>query len=185
MKITRLETHDRYEHFTKQDFDIGKCCQDLIDKRPFGNNAFYIFAHTRTDEDGTTKRLIWQPRLSKPTAQTNSMLFKAYPGTDSIKVIWMIPAREMWDQYRSGNITESHIVSKSIESFKHLKQIEYLKSIGELPLDHFEYNELEEKEKDDLNDEQIDQIYRDLSLQAKHDKAMDKMYLKPETSEAF
>jgi hypothetical protein len=127
---------------------------------PFGNIPFYIFAHTRTDEDGVTKRLIWQPRLSKPEAQTNSMLFKAYPGTDNIKVIWMIPAREMWDQYITGNVTESNIVQNSIRDFR------------------FHKLDLEMKEKDDLTDEQIEQIYRDLSLQAKHKKAMDNLYLK-------
>jgi hypothetical protein len=69
MKLDRLDVHDRYEHFTKQDFDIGECCQDLINKRPFGDYPFYIFAHTRTDDDGVTKRLIWQPRLTKPKAR--------------------------------------------------------------------------------------------------------------------
>ncbi len=57
MKINRLDAHDRYEHLTKQSFDIGECCQDLIDKRPFGDHDFYIFAHARTDDDGFTKRL--------------------------------------------------------------------------------------------------------------------------------
>ena len=66
MKLNRLETHDRYQHLTKQSFDIAECCQDLINQRPFGDHPFYIFAHPRTEEDGVTKRLIWQPRLTKP-----------------------------------------------------------------------------------------------------------------------
>lgn len=103
MKLNRLETHDRFEHFTRQSFDIAQTCQDIIDKRPFGDYSFYIFAHKRVIgederiamynedlrmslldpnyirmfqrlEDVPTARLIWQPRLTKPKAQSNSML---------------------------------------------------------------------------------------------------------------
>lgn len=152
MKIDRLDAHDRFLDFTKKDFDIGACCQDLINQRPFGNHAFYIFAHTRTEEDGVTKRLIWQPRLTRPKPQTNSMLFKAYPGTDKIKIIWMIPAREMWKQYQKGYMTESKIISESIDAFENDRQ------------------KLEHPEDDDLSDEKIDEIYRELSLEAKKNK---------------
>lgn len=152
MKLNRLETHDRYEHFTKQSFNISECCQNLINQRPFGNHPFYIFAHARTDDDGVTKRLIWQPRLTKPKAQTNSMLFKAYPGTDTIKVIWMIPARELWDQYTKGKMLENKTVCDSIHAFQ------------------FNRETLEEREKDDLDDFLIDQIYRDLAAQAQTQK---------------
>ena len=149
MKLNRLETHDRYQYFTKQSFNIAECCQNLIDQRPFGNIPFYIFAHSRTDDDGVTKRLIWQPRLTKPKAQTNSMLFKAYPGTDNVKIIWMIPARELWKQYQIGNITQNKTVLDSIHAFQHKRE------------------ELEAKESDDLTDEQIDSIYRNIAMNAK------------------
>lgn len=152
MKINRLDAHDRFEYFTKQSFDIAECCQDLINKRPFGDHPFYIFAHARTLEDGVTKTLIWQPRLTKPKSQTNSMLFKAYPGTDVIKVIWMIPARELWEQYTKGKMTENKTISESIEMFKTNR------------------NKLEEKEPDDLSDEQIDQIYKEIATHAKQAK---------------
>jgi hypothetical protein len=166
MKINRSDAHDRFEHFTKQSFDIGECCQDLIDKRPFGDHPFYIFAHTRTvgmDEklklimsgqyqafsEVPEKTIIWQPRLTKPQAQSNSMLFKAYPGTDLIKVIWMIPAPELWDQYTKGKMTQNKTVCESIEAYKTNKKM------------------LEEKEDDDMSDAQIDAIYRELSANAK------------------
>lgn len=145
MKVNVLEAHDRYLHFTKQSFSIGECCQNLIDQKPFGNSPFYIFAHARTEEDGVTKRLIWQPRLTKPKAQTNSMLFKAYPGSDEIKIIWMIPAREMWTQYDEGLVCSNKIVSQSIRDFMYKRK------------------ELEEKEKDDLDDQQIDYIYQEIA----------------------
>lgn len=152
MIINPLDAHDRFDHFTKQSFDIAECCQDLINKRPFGDLPFYIFAHTRTDEDGSTKRLIWQPRLTKPKAQTNSMLFKAYPGTDMIKVLWMIPAREMWDQYTKGKLTQNKTVCESINDFENNRA------------------KLEQKEEDDLSDEKINQIYKEISFAARSAK---------------
>lgn len=148
MKINPLDAHDRYQHFTKQQFDINECCQDLVNKRPFGDYPFYIFAHARTEDDGVTKRLIWQPRLTKPKAQTNSMLFKAYPGKDIIKVIWMIPDRCMWDQYQKGKLTESKIIAESIHDFQNNR------------------SKLEAKEEDDLDDQIIDQIYKEISRNA-------------------
>lgn len=149
MKINRLDAHDRLQHFTSQSFDIGKCCQDLINQMPFGDHAFYIFAHPRTLDDGVTKTMVWQPRLTKPRAQENSMLFKVYPGTDTIKVIWMIPARELWDNFKKGKLTENKTISESIQAFNHQRA------------------KLEAKEEDDLSDFQIDQIYREISLVAK------------------
>jgi len=149
MKLNRLETHDRLLHYKKNDFDIGICCQDLINKRPFGDYPFYIFAHVRTDDDGIKKRLIWQPRLTKPKAQTNSMLFKAFPGSDNIRICWMIPAPEMWAQYKKGNITEDEITSWSIEQYKNNR------------------TQLEMKEPDDLEDWQIDDIYTEISKSIK------------------
>ena len=159
MKVNILDAHDRYEHLIKQNFDIAECCQDLINQRPFGDHPFYIFAHSRTDDDGVTKRLIWQPRLTKPKAQTNSMLFKAYPGTDVIKVIWMIPIREMWDNYEKGKLTQNQTVAESIWNFK------------------FDRDALEAKESEDLSDEQIDKVYKEIHQEAvkKHvQKVIDK-----------
>lgn len=149
MKLNLLDVHDRFQYFTKQSFDISACCQDLINQRPFGNYAFYIFAHARTDDDGVTKRLIWQPRLTKPKAQTNSMLFKAYPGSDIIKVIWMIPDRALWQEYKKGNITENQTVAESIYAFENDRE------------------KLEAKESDDLSDERICEIYTEISRSAK------------------
>ena len=148
MKLNILDAHDRYQYFTKQSFNIAECCQDIIKKQPFGNVPFYIFAHARTEDDGVNKRLIWQPRLTKPKAQTNSMLFKVSPGSDEVKVIWMIPARELWGQYGKGLVTENKTVTESIDNFKNHRE------------------KLEAKEPDDLQDYQVDDIYRQLSQEA-------------------
>ncbi|SRR6266404_1063791 len=153
MRINLLDAHDRFQHFKKQDFDISECCQDMINQRPFGDHPFYIFAHARTDDDGTTKRLIWQPRLTKPKAQTNSMLFKAYPGTDIVKIIWMIPARELWAQYEKDKLTENELIYHSIHEFQNNREF------------------LERKEDDDLSDDAVDAIYREISRQGKFMKS--------------
>jgi hypothetical protein len=153
MKIDRLETHDRLEQFQKQSLDISECCKDLVDKRPFGLQPFYIFAHARTEDNGVDKRLIWQPRLTKPKAQTNSMLFKGYPGSDMIKVYWMIPDRLMWEQYGKGMISESQTVIESIYQFEN------------------EREKLEAPDEDDLSDEEVDKIYLSLGQQFRFEKA--------------
>jgi hypothetical protein len=160
MKITTLDAYDRYKHFTSQSFDISECCQNLIDQRPFGENSFYIFAHTRTDDDGISKRLIWQPRLTKPKSQTNSMLFKWICGTDNIRICWLIPAREMWTQYKKGNVTGHDLTLWSIDQFENHRI------------------ELEAPEPDDLSDAQINQIYRDVCNEARRKKRQEATRLK-------
>lgn len=156
MKVDILDAYDRYKVLVKQDtaqnIDIAKCCQNLIDQRPFGDHSFYIFAHTRTDDDGVTKRLIWQPRLTKPKAESNSMLFRVYPGSDEIKIYWMIPARELWGQFNKGNLTQSQIVVESIYDYQHHRQ------------------KLDKKEEEDLDDATIDQIYREISIEGRRKK---------------
>jgi len=154
MKINPLDAHDRLLHFTKQQFDIAECCQNLLDQRPFGHHPFYIFAHTRTHDDGVRKRLIWQPRLTKPKAQSNSMLFKAYPTTDNIKVIWMIPDRALWKQFQKNFLTENKTICDSIQEFVYNRK------------------KLEAPEPDDLNDAQIDSIYKEIAIAAKRKKSM-------------
>ncbi len=135
MKLNILETHDRLLQFNKQKDEISMCCQEIINRRPFGDRSFYIFAHKREigmDEKFSlflsgkyesidrvpSARILWQPRLTKPKAQTNSMLFKAYPGSDEVKIIWIIPERELWDQYKKGLMTQSEIVIESIDKFE-------------------------------------------------------------------
>lgn len=145
MKIDVLDAHDRYQELKKEGRTISECCQDLINQEPFGKVPFYIFAHARTEDDGISKRIIWQPRLTKPKSQTNSMLFKGYPGTDTIKIIWMLPAREMWAQYEKGKVTENDVVMSSISEFQSNRE------------------ELEKREEDDLSDQEIDDIYKQIA----------------------
>lgn len=127
MKIDRLETHDRLEHFKKDQNDsilegFNTCLRQnplsiaLQERSPY----VYIFAHPRTRPDGV-KVMYWQPRLSKPKFETNSYLFRVKSFSDECEVIWMLPAKELWGQYEKGNVTESEMVVWSIDQYKHNK----------------------------------------------------------------
>ncbi len=125
MKLNRLETHDRYQHFIKdQSLNIFQGAEDCLksnelslaiqEKSPY----VYLFAHPRTADNGVSKVMYWQPRLSVPEAQENSYLFRAISKTDNIEVCWLLPPKATWSQFRKGNVTESDIVSWSINMYK-------------------------------------------------------------------
>lgn len=126
MKINRLETHDRLLHFKKdQSLNIFQGAEDCLkintlslaiqEKSPY----VYLYAHPRTADDGVTKRMLWQPRLSKPTPEPNSYLFRAKSKTDLIEFCWIIPPKEMWDQYKEGNVTHNPDVLWSINQYRY------------------------------------------------------------------
>ncbi len=157
-KLDRLETHDRYKEFTKDQFGISEECQKIIDKRPFGSYPFYIFAHSRTIDEVErfqyflntglnwekipSKRIIWQPRLTKPDPQENSMCFRVSPGSDNVEIVWVIPDKNMWDQYEKGKITENNIIKESIDKFKN------------------RINDLKAPHNQDLSDERAREVYK-------------------------
>lgn len=132
MKLSRLETHDRLEYFIKDQQNLiaegAAACLNinpdslaLQEESPY----VYIFAHARTADDGLKKRMLWQPRLSKPEAQENSYLFRATSKTDILEICWTIPPRELWKQYKKGNVTENEYVIWSIDQFlNNKKQLE-------------------------------------------------------------
>ena len=160
MKLNRLETHDRLEHFKKdQEVNIFEGAEDcmksnslslaLQDKSPY----IYIFAHPRT-HDGVNKKMFWQPRLTKPTPQTNSYLFRAVSNTDEIEVCWLLPPIEIWPQYKRGNLTEHELVLWSINQFQ------------------FNREKMAEPEHDDLRYEKVQDIYRKVCAELKNEKIM-------------
>jgi hypothetical protein len=159
----------------QQALDIGSMCQNIINQRPFGDVPFYIFAHKReiglderikifekdltnfltnpnhiqkygTLQNVPTHRLLWQPRLSKPKAETNSMLFKVKPGSDEVRIVWMIPQEELFGQYSKDKMTGNQVVAESIDDYLHNKK------------------KLEAKEKDDVSEEVAKAIYKEIAL---------------------
>lgn len=130
MKLNVLEAHDRLKYLIKdQSSNIFQGAEDCLKKNPLSlaiqekSPYVYIFAHPRTADDGVNKRLLWQPRLSIPEAQTNSYLFRAISNTDMIEVVWMLPPKELWKQYENGKVTESNWALWSINQFKSDKKV--------------------------------------------------------------
>lgn len=151
MKLNRLETHDRLLHLKKeQEANVFQGAEDCLKKNPLSlalqdkSHYIYMYAHPRTSDDGVTKRMIWQPRLTKPLPQTNSYLFRAVSKTDEIEVCWLLPPRELWNQYRQGNITEDNTVLWSINEFETNRK------------------QMSKAAHDDLTDEKIKIIYKQI-----------------------
>lgn len=165
MKLNRLETHDRLEYLIEdQSKIIAQGAEDCLKRNELSlmiqSRApyVYLFAHPRTHEDGTTKRLIWQPRLTKPEAQTNSYLFRAISHSDIIEVCWILPPRELWDQFIKGNVVYSSDVEWSINMFRHKKQ------------------ELEKPYSDDVSENQFKQIMTDIAADLEQQARINKIY---------
>lgn len=125
MKINRLETHDRLLEFKKdQSNTISQGVEDCLKKNPDSLSLqqkspyIYIFAHPRTADDGVTKRMLWQPRLTRPQPQDNSYLFRAKSNSDLLEICWLLPPKELWDQYKKGNVTENNDILWSINQYR-------------------------------------------------------------------
>ncbi len=150
---------------------IAQGCEDCLKRNPLSLAIqarcpyIYIFAHPRTHEDGVTKRLIWQPRLTKPRAETNSYLFRAVSNSDLVEVCWMIPPIEMWKQYQQGNVTQSADVIYSINMFQFNKET------------------LEHPFQDDVSEDAFKAIMLDIAREMEEQIRIDKMYKKDTPTE--
>ena len=166
MKLNRLETHDRLLHF-KQDQaqNIFQGAEDCLKRNSLSlalqerSPYVYIFAHPRTHDDGVTKVMYWQPRLTKPEAQTNSYLFRAISHSDIMQICWLIPPTELWPQYEKGKVTQHETVIWSIDQFRTNKK------------------NLEQKDPEDLPEERIKNIYQHIHIKNERTKLMDNLYL--------
>lgn len=165
MKINRLEAHDRLKHLIKdQSLNISQGAHDCLTKNELSlalqdrSPYVYIFAHPRTADDGVTKVMYWQPRLSKPEAQTNSYLFKAKSKTDILEICWLLPPKEMWDQYNKKKVTESEWVLWSIDQFKNNRK------------------NLETPDPEDLDEKRFKLIYEEIKNSKSKKKLIDNLY---------
>lgn len=167
MKLDIFESHDRYKHVMQdQSINLSQGAEDCLKKNSLSlalqshSPYVYLWAHPRTNDDGFTKRMLWQPRLGKPKAQTNSYLFRAQSNTDIVEVCWLLPPREMWPAYKKGNVTESELVNWSIEMFQNKRE------------------ELEKPYPDDYSEEQIKAIYLAIGSAMDEENRMKKLYPK-------
>jgi len=171
MKIERLDAHDRLDHLKKDQSNvITQGCEDCLKTNPDSLmlqercHYIYIFAHPRTADDGVNKRMLWQPRLNKPKAQTNSYLFRATSKTHEIEICWMIPPRELWDEYKKGNLVEHQEVIWSIDQFLHNRK------------------ELEEPFHDDISSERSKRIWLEIAAAKEEKIRIKKMWASIEDS---
>jgi len=151
MKVNRLETHDRLEHFkSDQSINIFRGAEECLKSNPDSlimqekSPYIYIFAHPRTADDGVTKRMLWQPRLTKPKAQTNSYLFRAKSNSDELEICWLLPPTELWDQFKEDKLMDDNMIRWFIDQFRHNRQ------------------ELEKPDPDDLSDTRIKAIWNEI-----------------------
>lgn len=162
IQVNTLETHDRLLDFKKKhEESIENRIAKMIQEDPFDGLPFYIFAHKRTLSNGErnlhfqtgqytirnvpSHKIVWQPRLQKPKACLNSMLFKVDPSfPDQVKVIWILPEREQWSSSREGTMFEDPTVIESIHAFEN------------------DRSSLEHPEPDDPSDERAEAIYKKL-----------------------
>lgn len=165
MKINIFEAHDRKEYLIKdQAIVISQGVDDCLKKNPLSlalqsySPYIYIFAHPRTAEDGVNKRMLYQPRLTKPEPQTNSYLFRALSGSDLLEICWLLPPKELWVQYKKGNVTESETIEWSINQFMYNRK------------------KLEEKHPEDISEERIRSIYLQMKANESSKNLMDKLY---------
>lgn len=117
MKVNLLDADDRFLHFKKQDYGVNEQAKKILDAKPFGDNPYYIFVHTRQTDTTLDHRVIWQPRLLKPIPQLNSMLFRVPKGAIAFDVIWIIPPVEIWPEFDKGHIHENDVIQTSIYMF--------------------------------------------------------------------
>ena len=155
MKLNRLEAHDRLLHLKKeQAINIFQGAEDCLKKNPLSLSLqahspyIYLFAHPRTADDGVTKVMYWQPRLTKPKAQTNSYLFRALSGSDVVETIWFLPPSELWKQFESGKMLNAEHITMSIYNFRMHRE------------------RLEMPHPEDFSEDRIRDIYRKITNQA-------------------
>jgi hypothetical protein len=118
MKVNKLETHDRWDYFQKQEFSTDEYLKKLVDSKPWGDHPYYIFLHTRQTDTTQDRRCIWQTRLVRPYPQLNTSLFRVGKNADFFEVIWVIPSMEVWDQFGKGKVCENAVIERSIQDFK-------------------------------------------------------------------
>ena len=122
LDVNKHEVHDRLQHVKKEN-DLVEVIETLIRQDPFEGRKFYLFGHMRTHEDGANKRMLWQQRLTRPKAQTNSMLYKVDPkNPEVVWTIWIIPERGQWHLYEKGSMFENEAVMESVHDFLHNRE---------------------------------------------------------------
>lgn len=135
-----------------------ECVQNLIASKPFGDRKFYIFSFVKRIDDESGKKVMYhQPRLTRPEPLPGTTLMKVDPKhPEEAIIVWTLPNQENFGLYKHGKMFADQFVSECIDKF--------LKNP----------NSLIQPDPDDLNDEQIRQVYKELKYEIKSKKKNNK-----------
>lgn len=145
--LTKNKIHENILFF-KGNSEQGYCdmVQKIIASKPFGKYPFYIFQFVKRVDDVTgEKKMYHYPRLTKPEPLPGTTLLKCNPeNPEEVTIIWTLPNQENFGLYKSGKLFQDEFVYDCIQK--------YLKNPQELM----------KNDPDDLSDEKIMEIYREI-----------------------
>ncbi len=142
--------------YWKENFerDYVKSIQNLIQSKPFGDHKFYIFSIVkRVDDDSGIKKMFHQPRLTRPEPVPGTTLIKVDPNDPSVvTIIWTLPNQENFGMYKDGKMFANSFVYECVEKYKKNPK------------------EFMHPDPDDLSENQIREMYKDLKYKARAKK---------------
>lgn len=123
---------------------VEEFLNQILQSRPFGNRKFYVLTFLKnTPGDPHTKKLVYQPRLTKPKPNPNTSLYRLNPlRPDEVEVFWILPKIQAFGLYAKGKVHENEFIHECIQKYLN------------------EYDSLCRKEADDISDSEIKELYR-------------------------
>ena len=140
---------------TNSESSYVQCIQELIQSKPFGDRKFYIYSFVkRVDDLSGVKKMYHQPRLTRPEPLPGTTLKKVNPKyPEEATIIWTLPNEENFLLYSTGKMFADPFVYECIQNY-----INDRKSMIR-------------PDPDDLADNEIRLVYKELADNAKRKKA--------------
>lgn len=150
--LTTSKIQDNIQFF-KENSEKGyvETIKKIIESDPFLGHKFYIQSFIKRVDDSTgVKKMIHHPRLTKPEPLPGHTLLRVDPkDPDSMKIMWTIPNQETFGLYKYKKAFGDRFVYECIQTYqKNPKQFM-------------------QPEPDDLSDDQIREIYKQMKQSAK------------------
>ncbi len=118
----------------KSEKDWVECFQDLIQKRPFGDNKFYVFMFVkRQDDKRGIKKLYMFPRLTKPEPLPGTTLMQVDPrNPEEALIIWTLPTEINEEAVKKGKQFADPFVHECVKNYIYNPRKLMKKEEGEL-----------------------------------------------------
>jgi len=159
MQVVNVKNNDVHQDIeimrSNSDKDYLECIRNIIRSKPFGNHKFYIFSFLkRVDDLVGIKKMYHQPRLTKPDPAPQTSLIKVDPcNPDWCDIKWTIPHEQTFKMFGHGKAFANE--------FTHDCIVKFLKRP----------HELSRPDDDDLNEDQIRQVYSQIFQEKARKKA--------------